>query len=59
VSDAAGPPRDASGAREAAVPGATAEPRPPLGSWGALYAVVLAELVLVIVLLGWLTRTFS
>jgi hypothetical protein len=32
--------------------------RPPLGGWGRLYALVALELVLVIALLGWVTRTF-
>lgn len=32
------------------------EPPPVLGSWAALYAIVLAALVVTIVLLGWLTR---
>ena len=31
------------------------EPPPILGSWGALYAVVIGELLLVIALCGWLT----
>jgi len=31
------------------------EPPPILGSWRALYAVVIAELLLVIALCGWLT----
>jgi hypothetical protein len=32
------------------------EPPPLLGSWNALYAVVVIELLLVIVLCGWLSR---
>ncbi|HKQ59204.1 MAG TPA: hypothetical protein VJY35_15185 [Candidatus Eisenbacteria bacterium] len=32
------------------------EPPPFLGSWSALYAVVVIELLLVIVLCGWLSR---
>lgn len=32
------------------------EPPPILGSWRALYAAVLAELLLVILLCGWLNR---
>ena len=35
------------------------EPPPILGSWQKLYLVVVAELVLVIVLLGWLTWRYS
>jgi len=31
------------------------EPPPLGGSWGALYGLVVAELVLVILLCGWLT----
>ncbi len=31
------------------------EPPPVLGSWRALYAVVLGELLLVILLCGWLS----
>ncbi len=32
------------------------EAAPPLGSWRRLYAVVIAELALVILLCGWLSR---
>jgi len=32
------------------------EPPPILGSWRALYAAVIGELLLVIALCGWLTR---
>ena len=35
------------------------EPPPILGSWVRLYLIVVLELVLVIVLLAWFTRTFS
>ncbi len=35
------------------------EPRPPLGAWPRAYAVVIAELVLVILLLIALTRAFG
>jgi hypothetical protein len=50
--------RDAAPARGPdGAPPAPAE-RPPLGGWGRLYALVAAELVLVILLLGWVTRTF-
>ncbi|MDX1383349.1 MAG: hypothetical protein R3190_06870 [Thermoanaerobaculia bacterium] len=35
------------------------EDRPPLGSWGRIYAVVIGNLVLLILLLIWFTRTFS
>jgi len=40
-------------------PGADAgEPRPPLGGWTRVYALVIAELALTIVLLLALTRAF-
>jgi hypothetical protein len=32
------------------------EPRPPLGSWRRLYALVVIELLIVIALCGWLSR---
>ena len=35
------------------------EERPPLGSWGRLYAVVLGELLLLIVLFTLFARAFS
>lgn len=36
------------------------EEKPPfLGSWGALYALVVAELVAIILLCGWITRKYS
>ena len=38
------------------------EPDPPppvLGSWGALYAVVLGDLALTVLLMWWLTRAWS
>ena len=35
------------------------EPPPILGSWGRLYAAVIANLALIVALLWWLTRTFS
>ena len=35
--------------------GAPPASRPPLGSWGRLYGVVIAVLVLDLVLLAWLT----
>ncbi len=40
------------------VPGVPApeEPPPVLGSWTALYALVVIELLLIIFLCGWLTR---
>jgi hypothetical protein len=34
-------------------------PRPPLGSWLSLYALVALELVAFIARLAWLTRRFS
>lgn len=35
------------------------EEPPPLGTWNRLYAVVVIELLLVIAVLGWLTRRYS
>ena len=32
------------------------EPPPVLGSWRALYSIVIGELLLVIALCGWLSR---
>lgn len=37
-------------------PADPAEPPPVLGTWPRLYALVIAELVLVIALCGWLSR---
>ncbi len=34
------------------------EPPPPLGSWTALYALVIGALIVTIALLLWLTRAF-
>jgi hypothetical protein len=44
------PPRD---------PAPRDEPPPALGSWPRLYAVVLANLVVMIVLLVWFTKAFE
>ena len=41
---------------DSARPGGGEEPPPILGSWRALYATVIGELLLVIALCGWLTR---
>ena len=46
-----GPPGDVPRAERAPDDG----PPPLLGSWGALYALVIAELLLVILFCGWLT----
>jgi len=43
------------GAAPPVVPGPQAEPPPFLGSWYALYALVLIELIAVIALCGWLS----
>ncbi|HVR29885.1 MAG TPA: hypothetical protein VMS86_10180 [Thermoanaerobaculia bacterium] len=36
-----------------------AEERPPLGSWGRLYAIVLGELALLVLLFTLFARAFS
>jgi hypothetical protein len=35
------------------------EEPPPLGAWWRLYALVVGELILTILLLWWLTRAFA
>lgn len=46
-------------AEPAGAPDGADEPPPVLGSWGRVYALVIAELVVVIVLLWALTRRYS
>lgn len=40
-------------------PGGGEEPPPLLGSWRALYALVIGALVVTVALLLWLTRAFA
>jgi hypothetical protein len=45
--------------RDAAAPDSSEDGRPPLGSWGRLYALVLGALVVEIGLLWGLARAFG